>query len=458
VIFRQITHDDLGCASYFVGDHSAGTAAVIDPRFEIDDYLELARYLSVSIDHVLETHNHADHVSGHGRLAAATGATIHVHRLANAEYEHEAFDDGYELELGSLTVRALHSPGHRPEHTAFALVDSSRGGDPWAVLTGDSLFVGDVARPDLAIERQEGARGIFHSLHERLLSLPPETEVWPGHLGGSLCGGPGMDMKISSTIGFERRHNPLLGSLDEDRFVERTLASLGPQPPNFQAIVDLNRGPLLTSGVELLPLTPRQVDLLHAEGDLIVDVRTDLQFDEAHIPGAVCITMLHQGFGTKLAWVANREQEIVLVGRDDHDARVAGRLATAVGIRRLGGFLAGGMTSWRAERREVDSVSRWTVEELAERRDGVQILDVRELSEWREGHIPGSMHVPYHDIRALPEGLDPERPTAVICASGQRSATAASLLAAHGAGEVIHVVDGGVLLWGRLGGALERGE
>jgi hydroxyacylglutathione hydrolase len=458
VIFRQITHDDLGCASYFVGDHSAGTAAVIDPRFEIDDYLELARYLSVSIDHVLETHNHADHVSGHGRLAAATGATIHVHRLANAEYEHEPFDDGYELELGSLTVRALHSPGHRPEHTAFALVDSSRGEDPWAVLTGDSLFVGDVARPDLAIERQEGARGIFRSLHKRLLSLPPETEVWPGHLGGSLCGGPGMDMKISSTIGFERRHNPLLASLDEDGFVERTLASLGPQPPNFQAIVDLNRGPLLTSGVELLPLTPRQVDLLQAEGDLIVDVRTDLQFDEAHIPGAACITVLHQGFGTKLAWVANREQEIVLVGRDDNDARVAGRLATAVGVRRLGGFLAGGMTSWRAERREVESVSRWTVEDLMERRDGVQILDVRELSEWREGHIPGSMHVPYHDIREMPEGLDPERSTAVICASGQRSATGASLLAAHGARDVVHVVDGGVPLWGRLGGALERGE
>jgi hydroxyacylglutathione hydrolase len=458
VIFRQITHDDLGCASYLVGDHSAGTAAVIDPRFEIDDYLELARYLSVSIDHVLETHNHADHVSGHGRLAAATGATIHVHRLANAEYEHEPFDDGFELRLGSLTVCALHAPGHRPEHTAFALVDSSRGEEPWAVLTGDSLFVGDVARPDLAVDREEGARGIFRSLHERLLSLPTETEVWPGHLGGSLCGGPGMDMKISSTIGFERRHNPLLGSLDEDGFVERTLAGLGPQPPNFQAIVDLNRGPLLTSGVELLPLTPRQVDLLRAEGDLIVDVRTDLQFDEAHIPGAACITMLHQGFGTKLAWVANREQEIVLVGRDDDDARVAGRLATAVGIRRLGGFLAGGMTSWRAERREVESLARWTVQELADRRNGVQIIDVREVSEWRDGHIPGSMHVPYHDIRALPDGLDPGRPAAVICASGQRSATAASLLAAHGAREVIHVVDGGVPLWGRLGGALERGD
>jgi hydroxyacylglutathione hydrolase len=459
MIFRQIVHDDLGCASYFIGDHSAGVAAVVDPRFEIDEYLELARYLGVSIEHVVETHNHADHVSGHGRLAAATGAVIHIHRLANPSYEHEPVDDGWELELGSLTVRAIHAPGHRPEHTAFALIDTSRGDDePWAVLTGDSLFVGDVARPDLAIEKEDGARGIFRTLHERLLSLPPETEVWPGHLGGSLCGGPGMDMKVSSTIGFERRHNSLLQEDDEDAFVGQALAKLGPQPPNFQAVVDLNRGPLLTAGVEVMPLTPRQVEQRRAQGDLIVDVRTDLQFDEAHIPGAVCITMLRQGFGTKLSWVADREQEIVFVGRDDHDARVAARLATAVGIRKLGGFLAGGMTSWRAERRAVESITRWTVAELAERRDGIQIVDVRELSEWRSGHIPGSVHVPYHDIHALPEGLDPERPAAAICASGQRSATAASLLAAYGAKDVIHVVDGGVPLWGRQGHPLEDGR
>jgi hydroxyacylglutathione hydrolase len=458
VIFRQITHEDLGCASYFIGDLDAGIAAVVDPRFEIDEYLELARYLGVQLDHVLETHNHADHVSGHGRLAAAAGATIHIHRLAEPDYQHAAFDDGFELELGTLTVRALHTPGHRPEHTAFALVDRARAEEPWAVLTGDSLFVGDVARPDLAVDRQEGARAIFRSLHEQLLTLAPETEVWPGHLGGSLCGGPGMDLKVSSTVGYERRHNPLLDDLEEAAFVEQTLTSLGPQPPNFQEVVDLNRGPLLTSGVEVMPLTARQVEQRRGAGALIVDARTDIQFDEAHIPGAVSITMLRQGFGTKLSWVANPEQEIVFVGRDDEDSRVAARLATAVGVRRLAGFLSGGMTSWRAERREVESVARWTVEELAERRDGMQILDVRELSEWREGHIPGSMHVPYHDIDALPEGLDPERPTAVICASGQRSATAASLLAGHGAREVIHVVDGGVSLWGRLGGALERGD
>src|ERR687891_1182489 len=166
MIFRQITHDDLGCASYLIGDEDAGVAAVVDPRFEIDEYLELARYLDVRLDHVLETHNHADHVSGHGRLAAATGATVHVHELARPDYEHEPFGDGWELELGHLRVRAIHTPGHRPEHTAFALIDTSRGEEPWAVLTGDSLFVGDTARPDLAVDKTEGAQGVFNSLHE----------------------------------------------------------------------------------------------------------------------------------------------------------------------------------------------------------------------------------------------------------------------------------------------------
>jgi rhodanese-related sulfurtransferase len=268
-----------------------------------------------------------------------------------------------------------------------------------------------------------------------------------------------MDLKVSSTIGFELRHNPLLGVDDEQTFVERALANLQPQPPNFQAIVDLNRGPLLTAGVEVMPLAPRQVEQRRAAGALIVDVRTDLQFDDAHIPGAVCITMLHAGFGTKLAWVVDRDQEIVLVGRDDADGRAAARLATAVGIRELGGFLAGGMTSWRAERRQVERVERVTVPELAERRardPELQVLDVREESEWSQSRIPGSLHVPYHDIHSLPAGLDPARPVAVICTSGRRSATGASLLERHGAREVLHVVEGGVPEWGQLGHPLER--
>ena len=320
MIFRQLIHDDLGCASYLIGDDDAGVAAVVDPKFEIEEYLALARYMGVRIEHVLETHNHADHVSGHGRLAAATGAKIHIHRLATPDYEHEPFDDGWELQLGTVTVRALHTPGHRPEHTAYALIDTARGPEPWAVLSGDTLFVGDIARPDLAVEKREGASGIFHSLHDTLLTLPAECEVWPGHLGGSLCGGPEMDMKISSTIAYEHAHNELLQIGDEDEFVHATTSTLGPQPPNFQAIVALNRGPLVTAAVETQPLTPRQVEQRQGERALIVDVRTDLQFDDAHIPDAVCNPAVRAGFGTKLAWVADRDREVVLVGRDDADA------------------------------------------------------------------------------------------------------------------------------------------
>jgi hydroxyacylglutathione hydrolase len=455
VIFRQIVHDDLGCASYFVGDDDAGVAAVVDPRLEIGEYLELARYLHVEIDHVLETHNHADHVSGHGRLAAATGATIHIHRDAAPEYDHEPFDHGWELELGDVRVRAIHTPGHRPEHTAFALVDTGRGDEPWAVLTGDSLFVGDVARPDLAVDPEEGAHGMFHTLHDRLLALPDECEIWPGHLGGSLCGGPGMDMKVSSTIGYERRHNDLLAVRDEDEFVAQATAGLSPQPPNFKAIIAINRGPLVTEGPQILPLTPRQVEQKARDGALIVDVRTDLQFDDAHIPGSVSNTMLRAGFGTKLAWIADRDQEIVFVGRDDDDGRLAARLAAVVGITNLGGFLAGGATSWRAEERPVGRIERIDVDALRDRDGEVQILDVRERDEWESGHIPGSVHEPYHDIDALPEGIDPARPVAAICMSGQRSAVAASLLKRHGAEEVLHVADGGVGTWRRKGYPIE---
>jgi glyoxylase-like metal-dependent hydrolase (beta-lactamase superfamily II)/rhodanese-related sulfurtransferase len=456
MIFRQITHDDLGCASYLVGDQRAGVAAVVDPKLEVEEYLTLARYMGVRIEHILETHNHADHVSGHGRLAAATGATIHVHRLAGAAYEHEAFDDGWELHLGRVIVRALHTPGHRPEHTAFALIDTARGPEPWAVLTGDTLFVGDIARPDLAVDKAEGARDIFRSLHERLLSLPDTCEVWPGHLGGSLCGGPGMDMKVSSTIAYERAHNALLHVEDEDAFVHETTSSLGPQPPNFRAIVDRNRGPLTGERVHPEPLTPRQLQVLQEEGGLVVDVRTDLQFDNAHVPGSVCNPAVRSGFGTKLGWIAEPGRRIAFVGRDDADALHAARLAAAVGIDHVDGYLSGGMTSWREEHMPTNSVERIDVDGLHERAEEVQILDVRERAEFESGHIPGSVHTAYHDIHGIPDGIDAERPVAVVCASGQRSAVASSLLLCHGAREVLHVVDGGVGTWERKGWPIER--
>ena len=456
MIFRQITHDDLGCASYLIGDEDAGVAAVVDPKLEIEEYLTLARYMGVRIEHILETHNHADHVSGHGRLAAATGASIHIHREAAPDYEHEPFEDGWELELGAVRVRALHTPGHRPEHTVFTLVDTARGLEPWAALTGDTLFVGDIARPDLAVDKEEGAHGMFASLHDKLLTLPAQCEVWPGHLGGSLCGGPGMDMKVSSTVGYELAHNDLLAEADEDTFVARAIGSLAPQPPNLQSIVALNRGPLHTSRVEVEPLTARQVERAQAEGALVVDVRTDLQFDDAHIPAAVCDPAVRAGFGSKLAWVANRDQAVILIGRDDEDAVHAAHLAAAVGITKLGGYLAGGMTSWREEKRPTESTERIDVRAVHERLAEVQVLDVREREEWDDGHLPGAVHVPYHDLDGVPAGIDPQRPVAVICSSGQRSAVAASLLARAGAARVIHVADGGVGTWRSHGWPIEQ--
>jgi rhodanese-related sulfurtransferase len=323
------------------------------------------------------------------------------------------------------------------------------------VLSGDSLFVGDIARPDLAVDKEEGARGIFESIHEQLLTLPDTCEVWPGHLGGSLCGGPGMDLKVSSTIGFERAHQSLLQIADEDEFVRATTSALGPQPPNLRNIVALNRGPLVSEIAEPRPLDPLAVQQAQSAGALVVDLRTELQFDEAHIPGAIAITSRRAGFGSKLAWLAAPGQPLVLVGDDDAHAVEAAALAGSVGLRTIDGYLAGGMAAWRENSLDVASVERMTVRELHERWEDEarrpQVLDVRERHEWNAGHIPGAVNVPYHDIDGLPEGIDPGRPVAVVCGSGQRSAVAASLLKRYGATDAIHVVEGGVPLWKRAG-------
>ena len=442
MIFRQLLHEDLGCASYLVGDERAGVAAVIDPRLDVEEYLALARRFGVAIEHVFETHTHADHVSGHGRLAAATGARIRIHRLAQAGYAHEPFEDGEAWALGALRIEALHTPGHRPEHTAFLLTDTARGPQPCAVLTGDSLFVGDVARPDLAIERHEGARGIFRSLRERLLALPDAVEVWPGHIGGSLCGGPGMDRRICSTIGYERAHNPALALDAEAAFVEHALAQLGPQPPNVAAIVELNRGPLLTEQPAPPALAPGELARRQADGALVVDVRSDREFDAAHIPGAVAIPLQHGGFGTKLAWIAEPGQPVAFVGGCDADGRHAAALTLAVGIRALAGHLGGGMATWHAERRPVARTERLALADLTARRQRepeLQILDVRERAEGMADPIPGSRLHPWRELRTLPDDLDVARPIAVVCGTGRRAATAASLLQRNGAQHVIHV-------------------
>ena len=444
MLFRQIIHEDLGCASYLVADRESGVAVVVDPQWDVEPYRRLARLHGVRIGHVLETHNHADHVSGHGRLARSTGAVIHVHELAAAEFEHEAFGDGWVLELGDLRVEAIHSPGHRPEHTCFLLSDAGRGGDPWALLSGDSLFIGDVARPDLAVEPREGAADMFRTLHQRLLQLPDEVEVWPGHLGGSLCGGSGLDLKTSSTIGFERRHNSALGIADESAFVERAVGSLGDKPPDVERIVNLNRGPLVDDFGTPAPMTPHEVEVAVANGAVVIDGRTNEQFDEAHIAGALSTSAYDTGFATKVARVAPPGADVIVLAASDGDEREAAELLAAVGMR-VRGFLVGGMTAWRSEERPVERIELIDPEALAARVDGPEpplVLDVRNASEYATEHIPGSLHIPYGDLGVRLDEVPRDRTIATICRGGKRSGLAASILQREGFADVVHVGQG----------------
>ncbi|HEY5815408.1 MAG TPA: rhodanese-like domain-containing protein [Solirubrobacterales bacterium] len=459
MLFRQIIHEDLGCASYLVGDPASGEAAVIDPQWDVDPYINLARLHGVRIEHVLETHNHADHVSGHGRLARATGATIHVSELAGAEYEHEPLADGSTVELGeAVTIEALHTPGHRPEHTSFLLRDAGRGGDPVAVLSGDSLFVGDVARPDLAVEPREGAAGIFRSLHGRLLTLPDEVEVWPGHLGGSLCGSSGIDLKTSTTIGFERRHNRALAISDEEEFVEDAVGSIGERPPNVEHIVTLNRGPLIESISAPARLTPRRFEAAIAAGAFAVDSRTNEQFDEAHIPGAISASAYDTGFATKVAQVVPPDGEVVVVAASDGHEQDAAELLAAVGLK-VRGFLGGGMSAWRAEERPVARIEPIGPGELAQMLEGDEpplVIDVRGAGEYADGHIADSLHIPYGELARRLEELPRDRALATICKGGKRSGLAASVLQREGF-ETIHVARGGVGTWQQEGRPVETG-
>ena len=458
MLFRQIIHEDLGCASYLVGDRDAGVAAVVDPQWDTDPYVQLARLHGVRIEHVLETHNHADHVSGHGRLARSTGATIHIHELAAVEYPHEPFTDGWVLELGNVSVEAIHTPGHRPEHTCFLLCDGSRGGSPWALLSGDSLFIGDVARPDLAVEPREGAADMFRSLHQRLLQLDDDVEVWPGHLGGSLCGGSSLDLKTSSTIGFERRHNRALGIAEEAAFVEDAVSSLGDRPPNVERIVSLNRGPLVEGFGTPAPLTPHQVEEAVAAGAVVIDGRTNEQFDEAHIAGALSASAYDTGFATKVSLVAPEGVEVIVVAASNGDERRAAELLAAVGMR-VRGFLEGGMTAWRTEERPVSRIELIEPGELAARVEGPQpplILDVRSAAEYATEHIPGSRHIPYGELSARLDELPRDRPIATICRGGKRSGLAASILQREGFAEAVHVARG-IGVWRAGGNPVESG-
>jgi len=431
VLFTQFVDDDLGCASYLVGDEHAGVAVAVDPPYAIERLLEETARRNVRLVAVLETHTHADHVSGHGRLALEHGVPIRVHAAAEAAFPHEPLEDGTEIELGEVLVRTLHTPGHRPEHCAFAVVDRSRGEEPWLVLTGDSLFVGDVARPDLAVEAQEGAEGLFHSLR-RLVELGDGVEVFPGHVAGSLCGAA-MSSKASTTIGFERRFNHALLE-DEPGFLAATTGTQPPRPPNMERIVELNRGELLGAQPPL-----RRADET-SDGACVLDVRPTTAYAAGHRPGAIAVPISGSSFATKAAFVLPHDRTLVLDATDEDEALRAARSLHAVGIFDLAGWRVGGGDE-RLEPVSVEELERLLAD------DSVELLDVREADERDGGHIPGSRHLPYRTARGAAEaGLLDGRPVVTVCESGARAAIAASVLRSAGV-DARPVLDGGVASW-----------
>ena len=435
MLFRQFVDDDLGCASYLIGDESAGRAVVVDPAFAIEPYVEEAKRRGVRIEHSVETHNHADHVSGHGRLALEHGAAVAIHPAAEPEYDHEPLEDGDEVEIGEVALRVLHTPGHRPEHCAFAIADRSRAEEPWLVLTGDSLLVGDAARPDLAVAAREGAQGLFHSLR-RLLELADGVEVYPGHVAGSLCGAA-MSSKASSTIGFERRFNRALSGSSEEEFVLERSGGRAPRPPNLDRIVALNRGPFLGRQPEL--------ELVAEAGEAtVLDVRASEAFAAGHVRGALNIPVSGSSFATRAAFLLEPEEPVVLhAGSPDEVARAASGLR-AVGLFELRGYLEDPAATERLEPVELDELEAMLAAGV------VDLVDVREADERDDGYIAGSRHIPYRLLRSCADSLGNGRPVVTICETGARAAVAASVLIAAGI-DARPVVHGGILGWQERG-------
>lgn len=448
MFFRQIVHEDLGCASYMVGSTETGECAVVDPRWEIEPYLEIAAQYGFRITHIVETHTHADHVSGHGRLAKATGATIDVHEAARVDYPHQPLADGETIDLGDVKLRVIHTPGHRPEHIALAVEDSSRGESPWMVLTGDSLFVGDVARPDLAVDAREGAADLYASLHERLLRLPEYVEVYPAHVSGSLCGRVTSSVN-STTIGYERRFNDALQIEERGEFVRYMSENLPQRPPNMMRIVEVNRGPLVTEQRVPAHLAADEVARRLGEGAIPLDVRSREAFLGEHIPGSIGVALSGKQFGTRVGFVVPADVPLILVAEDETQARQAADALRVVAYDRVEGFTT--MPDWKAGNRATAGISSISPAGLHEgvRGGRLAVLDVREPDEWQEGHINGATHIPY---RELPGRLDevPAGPVAVICDAGQRSVIAAALLKRAGARQVVNV-EVGMSGWRKAG-------
>ena len=451
---EQFVNQGLGNSSYLVVSQAAHVAAVVDPLRDVDRYREAARRLGVDITHILDTHLHADFVSGARELAAQTGAVIGASVDAGLRFDHKPLTEGDDIRVGDFTLETVSTPGHTPEHISFVL-RSPEGGKPKAIFSGGALIPGGAARTDLlGPELAEPlARRLFGTIRGKFLSLPDDTRVYPTHGGGSFCiASPVGDR--TTTIGLERRRNPLVRSRTEDEFVRLALTGLPSYPPYFHQMRAINReGPKVLGGVpDLPPRSAREVRDLIAGGVAVLDVRPARAFVAGHIPESYGIDV-GLGLAPWAGWLVPFGTPLVLVtlGVDDRDEAV--RELIRIGYDDLRGYLDGGVNGWHSAGLPVESFPRVSVRELHKRvtsDDPPAILDVRFNAEWEDGHIRGAVHV---EAGRLPSGelpLPKDRTIAAHCVHGIRSAAALSVLARRGYRDLV-LIDGGVQEWATAG-------
>jgi hydroxyacylglutathione hydrolase len=460
----QLAIEGLGHLSTLIADEATGLAAVVDPRRDVDAYLDLARERDLRISHVVETHLHNDYVSGGRELASLTGATHVIGAGAELAFEHRPVRHDDSFDVGRLRFAVLDTPGHTPEHVAYAVADRSRADEPVLMFTGGSLLVGAVGRTDLlgAENALPYARTMFRSLHEVILPHEDFVGVYPTHGAGSLCS-TGISSTTSSTVGYERRHNPMVGSADVDAFARVLLTGQPEFPRYFARMRPINQaGPRSLGGhvPDARPLDRDEVRAALAAGALAIDLRSPSAYATSHIPGSLSIPA-GSSFGTWLGWVVEHDRPVVLVLERPEDWDGAIRQALRIGHEGVVGHLRGGFQSWAETDAPSESGGRLTVDQLADRLDrggpsAPFIIDVRQLTEYEDGHIPGSLHLA---AGALPDRLDQlprDRPIATICGSGYRASVAASLLQAAGFADISWVADG-VPTWRRRGHPTETG-
>ena len=443
------------CSYLLAGSKSC---AVIDPRRDMRVYLDAANSLGVKITHILETHLHADFISGHMDLAEKTGAAIYAPRSAGCAFQHTGLSDGDVFNIEDMEVQVLETPGHTPEHIVYIVADRSRGEDPVALFSGDTLFVGDVGRPDLFPEIAERLAGELHdSLYRKLMGLPDFCEVYPAHGAGSLCGRD-ISAKRTSTIGYEKNYNYALRIPDRQEFIRRLTTGMPAAPDHFSRCSETNRrGPARLKSLPVaVPLDPLAF-LRRAEGagTVVLDIRPYDAFGGQHVPGS-CHIDLTSNFSTFAGWILPPDAEILLVADHWEQVERASILLRRVGLDRVTGYLEGGSFAWAAAGFPLGHVPQLSAQELKERICGSEptvLLDVRTVGEFEGGHIESAVHIPVPDLRTRHGELDPEAPIVAICNVGQRGTLAASLLQQRGFRQVSNLAGGMAAYNAATGGA-----